>query len=154
MKIQFVDIKNADLQMLVGELDKWFQERYGVAYQAYAEHNRLDAVAGAVIAYIDEIPVGCGCWKSFDAVSAELKRIYVRQAYRRSGVAAKLVNTLEQNAAAIGAHRMILATGCDMQHAVAFYETQGYHKIHGFGSYQQDTAVQCMEKSISDGTMR
>ena len=42
----------------------------------------------------------------------------------------------------------------DMADAIAAYEKMGYQICEGFGDFTDDHAVTCMEKEISDGTMR
>ena len=80
--------------------------------------------------------------------------MYVRPAYRRQGIAGKIVAALEQHAAANGCHRAVLETGADMPEAIAFYERQGYRLVPNYGDFVDDDICVCMEKEISDGTMR
>ena len=80
--------------------------------------------------------------------------MYVRPAYRRQGIAGKIVAALEQHAAASGCHRAVLETGAEMPDAIAFYEKQGYRLVPNYGDFVDDEICVCMEKQISDGTMR
>ena len=89
-----------------------------------------------------------------DAATAEIKRMFVQPEYRRRGVAMQLIAQIEAHAAASGCHRAVLETGADMDGAIAAYERMGYQRCAGFGDFVNDTGVVCMEKEISDGTMR
>ena len=92
---------------------------------------------------------GRDCW-----ISGWEKFSGPRPACRRQGIAGKIVAALEQHAAASGCHRAVLETGADMPEAIAFYEKQGYHLVPNYGDFAGDEVCVCMEKEISDGTMR
>lgn len=154
MELKFVNLDNTDLRALIDELDDWFVQRYGAEYENYRGRNSLVGISCAVVAYEGKEPIGCGCWRALDEVTAELKRVYVRAAARKSGVATHIVTALEAHAAAIGAHRMVLETAADMPDAIACYRALGYAQITRYGSYVDDETVCCMGKTISDGTMR
>lgn len=152
--LRFVDVSNPDLAVLVAELDVYFHAGWGSVAEKYKAYHALDGMACAVVAYIEERPAGCGCWRAYDPVTAEIKRMYVRPEYRRSGTAGKIVAALERHAAASGCHRAVLETGADMPDAIAFYQKQGYRLVPNFGDFAGDEICVCMEKEISDGTMR
>ena len=153
-ELKFVDVTDADLAALVAELDVYFRAGWGEVAEKYKQYHALDGMACAVVAYIEGKPAACGCWRAFDPVTAEIKRMYVRPAYRRQGIAGKIVAALEQHAAANGCHRAVLETGADMPEAIAFYEKQGYRLVPNYGDFVDDEICVCMEKQISDGTMR
>ncbi len=155
MEVKFVGQDNPDLIQLSKELDGFYFSRFGKLYLAYKARHVLEGMAGAVVAYEDSKPCGCCCWKPFDAVTAEIKRMYVRPEYRRKGVAKNLIDKLELHAARNGCHRAVLETAKDTAESVAFYHAVGYHVLEeGYGLYAGDLACVCFEKEISDGTMR
>lgn len=153
-ELKFVDVTNADLTALVAELDAYFRTGWSEAADHYKQYHTLDGMACAAVAYIEGTPAACGCWRAFDPVTAEIKRMYVRPAYRRQGIAGKIVAALEQHAAASGCHRAVLETGAEMPDAIAFYEKQGYRLVPNYSDFVDDEICVCMEKQISDGTMR
>lgn len=77
--------------------------------------------------------------------------MYVRPAYRRLGVAGKIVAALEQHAAAGGCRRAVLETSADMPDAIAFYEKHGYRLTPNFGDFAGDEICVCMEKELQTG---
>lgn len=148
MEIKFVDADNADLIALVEELDVFFHAGWGETAERYKQYHVLSGMACAVVAYIDGQPAGCGCWRPFDAVTAEIKRMYVRPDYRRQGVAAAVMETVEKHAAATGCHRAVLETGADMPEALAFYQKNGYQIVPNYGDFVDDEICVCMEKAL------
>jgi GNAT superfamily N-acetyltransferase len=88
------------------------------------------------VARVDDEAVGCGGIAFDDAFPgiAEVKRMYVRPAARRRGVAAAIVRRLEDEARARGVPRVVLETGEDQQ-ALRFYERAGFTRCAAFGVY-------------------
>ncbi len=155
MEVKFVGEDNPDLIQLSKELDNFYFSRFGKMYLVYRANNVLEGMAGAAVAYEDSNPCGWCCWKPFDAVTAEIKRVYVCPEYRRKGVAKKLMETIELHAARSGCHRAVLETAKATEGALAFYRAVGYHVLKGgYGRYADDPDCVCFEKEISDGTMR
>ena len=154
MNIKFVDVDDGDLLALVAELDLFVHAGWGETAERYKQYHVLSGMACAVVAYIDGKPAGCGCWRAYDAVTAEIKRMYVRPAYRRQGVACAVMEAVERHAAKSGCHRAVLETGADMPEALAFYKKNGYRVVPNYGDFIGDEICVCMEKPISDGTMR
>ncbi len=155
MEIKFVGQDDPDLIQMSKELDGFYFSRFGKLYLAYRARNVLDGMAGAAVAYEDSKPCGCCCWKPFDAVTAEIKRVYVSPECRRKGVAKKLMETVELHAARNGCHRAVLETAKATEESVAFYRAVGYYILEtDYGQYAGDAECVCLEKEISDGTMR
>ena len=150
-ELRFVDVSHPDLLALAAELDAYFHAGWGEVAENYKQYHALDGMACAVVAYIEGKPVGCGCWRAYDPITAEVKRMYVRPAYRRLGVAGKIVAALEQHAAAGGCRRAVLETGADMPDAIAFYEKHGYRLTPNFGDFAGDEICVCMEKELQTG---
>src|SRR5437588_7208656 len=84
-----------DFPLLVALLNLELCERYGevqVIYDTFNVINNLDTV---VIAYRDDTPAGCGCFKKIDEKTVEVKRMFVKPAERKHGVASAILNELE-----------------------------------------------------------
>src|SRR3990167_4025595 len=59
--------------------------------------TQVEAGEGAfVIAYLDDVPVGCGAVRRLDETTAELKRMYVDPSVRGQGIGRALVDALER----------------------------------------------------------
>jgi GNAT superfamily N-acetyltransferase len=112
--------------------------------------GQVEAGNGAfLVAYLDNVAVGCGAVRRLDAVSAELKRMYVDPSLRGQGIGRALVDALEREARLLGVTKVVLETGTRLARAIRLYETMGYARIPLFGEYlaSPDTSV-CFGKSL------
>ena len=84
-----------------------------------------------------DAPVGMGGWRWGGPADgdAEIKRMYVREAGRRTGTARAILAELERSAHAVGVRRMVLVTGSKQPEAIAMYRATGYVDIAPFGHY-------------------
>src|SRR5207244_12906242 len=64
-----------------------------------------------VVAYLDDVAVGCGAVRRLDAVTAELKRMYVDPSVRGRGIGRALVEDLEREARLLDVTRVVLKPG-------------------------------------------
>lgn len=74
-------------------------------------------------------PVCCGGLKRLPDGTAEIKRMYVVPAVRRRGFARHLLHALEAAARELGYPVVRMDTGPRHQHAIAFYEAEGYQRV-------------------------
>ncbi len=102
-----------------------------------------------VIAYLDELAVGCGAVRRLDAATAELKRMYVDPSVRSRGIGRSLVEALEYEARLLGVRNLVLETGTRLAPAIKMYEAMGYVRIPLFGEYlsSPNTSL-CFGKSL------
>jgi len=109
-----------------------------------------DGQGAFFIAWLDGVAVGCGAVRRLDAVTAELKRMYVEPQARGQGIGRALVESLECEARALGVTRVVLETGTRLAPAIRMYEGLGYVRIPLFGEYlsSPDTSV-CFGKSLA-----
>lgn len=77
-----------------------------------------------------------------------MKRVYVREFYRRSGIARTTVSAAEKAAREKGFRFMILETGVQNTEAIALYQSMGYRQIENFGQFATDPVCLCMKKEI------
>lgn len=137
-----------DFKKLISKLDKYLSIVNGEQDAFYAPNNVLDPLDTAVIAYYNNKPVGCGCFKRFDEDSVEIKRMYVDPDLRGRGIASTILNELEKWAKENGFKYTVLETGLKLDDANALYRKQGYEVIENYGQYAGITSSVCMKKTL------
>jgi putative acetyltransferase len=101
-----------------------------------------------LIAFLAGKPVGCGALRKYDAVTAEVRRMYVLKPARRGGIARAILIQLEKQAARIGYDMLLLETGNRQHPAMALYESYGFTRIPRFGPYLNDPVSVCFLKQV------
>jgi putative acetyltransferase len=93
--------------------------------------------------------VACGGWQALEPGVAELKRMFVRPAYRGRGIARQLIVALEEEALAAGRPIVRLETGTYLPAAIALYRSAGYLPIPVYGEYVGNPFSVCFEKRLA-----
>jgi putative acetyltransferase len=140
---------NPDFQKLVALLDQDLAIRDGAEHAFYAQYNKINLIKHAVVAYQQEVPVGCGAIKSYADQTTEVKRMYVLPEYRGQGIAAKILAELEKWAHELGYAACILETGKKQPEAIRLYQKSGYNQIPNYGQYAGVENSVCMTKSLN-----
>lgn len=101
-----------------------------------------------VVAYLHEAPCACGAIRPIDANTAELRRLYVVKAHRRSGLATSVLLHLQSEARRLGYSRLVLETGYKQVPAMQLYEANGFQRVQPFGDHANDPTSVCYELSL------
>jgi alkanesulfonate monooxygenase SsuD/methylene tetrahydromethanopterin reductase-like flavin-dependent oxidoreductase (luciferase family)/GNAT superfamily N-acetyltransferase len=108
----------------------------------------LDDIIFTLIAYDGDRAAGTISLKRTGDY-AEVKRVFVAEAYRRTGLAARLLAALEEAARGRGIRDLVLQTGLRQPEAIALYLREGWTAIPPFGPYAADTVIsRCFAKPI------
>jgi putative acetyltransferase len=99
------------------------------------------------VLYLAGEPVGCGAIRPFGD-AAELKRIFVRRAWRARGLSRRILAHLEAEAARAGYRRAVLETGPLQEEAIGLYRATGWQPIDKFGEYEVDPLSLCFGKML------
>lgn len=93
---------------------------------------------------------GCGALKELDATSAETKSMRTASAFRRRGVAARLLNHILSEAAKRQYKTLYLETGSVeyFQPAIKLYESFGFSYCDPFADYVLDPYSVFMKKEL------
>lgn len=134
---------------LVRLLDADLRIRDGAEHDFYADYNKIDSIAHVVVAYVEDVAVGCGAIKKFDDGTIEIKRMYVRPEQRGKGIAGEVLRELELWAVELGFTEAVLETGKKQPEAIRLYEKSGYKHIPNYGQYQGVENSVCMKKSLT-----
>jgi GNAT superfamily N-acetyltransferase len=134
---------------LVLELEDHLAPQYPVESRHGLSIERLinEGVAFFVV-WVDGAAAGCGGVKLFGSEYGELKRMYVRPAFRGQGLAQQLLAHLATYAQAQGVTLLRLETGIYQTDAIRLYERAGYQPIGPFGAYQPDPLSLFYEKHL------
>lgn len=137
-----------DFIALTGELDGELLQQYQEQQALYAPYNKMDNLETVIVVNSDGAPAGCGCFKKADETVSELKRMFVRNAYRGLGIGASILKELELWAKELGYTHMILETGTKQEEAIGLYQKNGYRLIENYGQYAGLEYSICMKKAI------
>jgi len=131
-----------------------------VAGRSPAERSAMDsilavdpaAITYTVIALVDGEPVGHAALRPASMSSTdralEVKKVFVAEVARGTGVARQLMARLEEVARARGAASLVLQTGLLQLDAIALYTKIGYAAIPPFGAYTAIPGALCYEKQL------
>jgi ribosomal protein S18 acetylase RimI-like enzyme len=90
----------------------------------------VEPLGGLLLATVDGEPAGCCAFRPLansDHVNAcEMKRLYVRTAFRGMGIGRRLVEAIIEGAQQSGYSTMLLDTLSDMESARALYQEVGF----------------------------
>lgn len=149
LQLKRTNNQHPDFLYLIPLLDKDLRSRYQELQDTYDQHNKIVNVDTVVIAYVNDQPAGCGCFKQFSDTAVEMKRMYVRPEFRRNGISSAVLNELEAWAKETGYSEAVLETGNRQHEAIAMYEKQGYSVIPNYPPYENmDTSI-CMGKPLA-----
>ena len=140
-------------QALCAELHEEYVRRYGDGDATVIGEDDFDPPGGDFLVAFDEDgePAGCGGWRARGSGDAEMKRIYVREGYRRRGLARRIVAAVEHSASQAGRKRMVLETGPRQPEAIAMYRGLGYGPVRPFGHYAEADGALHLGRELQDG---
>ena len=104
---------------------------------------------GAILlAYKDDLAVGCAGIRQFDKRIAELKRMFVQPEYRRYKIGRHLMEMAIDAAIGSGYESIRLDTLSYMKNAIGLYRSFGFYEIPTYRFNPADDAIY-MEKRLS-----
>jgi ribosomal protein S18 acetylase RimI-like enzyme len=151
--VEIADPASDDAAALLRELDAEIARIYpGAPFHSLTAADLGRAEVAFAIARVDGAAAACGAVRvgvvEGDVRPAEIKRMYVRPAFRRRGLARAILQALERAAAASGAEVVRIETGARQPEAIALYRSAGYQPIPPFGEYIGNVVSRCFAKRI------
>jgi putative acetyltransferase len=136
-----------------------FGEYSGLVAEALRFQNfdqELEALSGAyappggamLIARDGNTPAGCVALRRIDAGTGEMKRMYVREQYRGSGLGRRLAIAVIDAAKQLGYARVVLDTLPKLAAAIALYRDLGFRETGPYLASPTPGAL-CFELRIS-----
>ncbi|MCF2504866.1 GNAT family N-acetyltransferase [Dyadobacter sp. CY107] len=141
--------EHPDFIALVKSLDAYLAVTDGDEHAFYNQYNKIDMIRHVVLAYENDIAIGCGAIKAFGDDAMEVKRMFVAEAGRNKGIASTLLKELEHWAAELGFKRCVLETGKRQAEAIALYKKNGYQVTENYGQYIGVANSVCFEKVLA-----
>jgi len=149
IRIERTTYQNKNFPGLVAKLDDYLSETDGEEHDFYHQYNGIENLNHVVIAYLDEVAVGCGAIKEFDSNSVEVKRMYVSPETRGQGIASLLLKELEKWTSELNFKNCILETGKRQPEAIALYTKNKYKVIPNYGQYKGMENSVCFKKELT-----
>jgi putative acetyltransferase len=139
-----------DAVALIGELDDHLGALYAVqSRHGFSVEKLLRDGVKFFIARDGGRPAGCGGVLLVGREYAEVKRMYVRPAFRGRRIGRLMLDHLVEHARQHGLTVIRLETGIHQREAIALYEARGFRKIPPFGPYRDDPVSLCYELRLS-----
>lgn len=132
---------------MVNELIDWLATRFELDRSYYTEElaHFAEWYGGergrTFIATVDGVAAGCVVFRAFGDGVAELRRMYVRPAFRRHGIARCLLKAAETEAGALGFRRVQFVTSLEFEGALELYESEGFEPMELYRDVVSQTVV-------------
>ncbi len=95
IKLLRTNSDNPDFINLVKQLDAYLVEKDGSEHSFYAQYNKIDKIKHTIVAYENDIALGCGAIKEYEPGTMEVKRMHTLPESRGKGIATKVLIELE-----------------------------------------------------------
>jgi putative acetyltransferase len=148
VKLIKTDSENIHFVNLVKLLDTDLAIKNGADHSFYAQFNKINNIKHVILAFENDLAVGCGAIKPFDQIAMEVKRMYILPTYRKNGIATIILNALEAWAKELGYIKTVLETGKRQPEAIALYQKNEYKITQNYGQYKGIENSVCFEKLL------
>lgn len=149
LTIKRTDSNDADFNKLIRQLDHELWNIMNEVQATYDQFNKVPDLPTVVLAYNNNVVVGCGCFKKFNDTTVEIKRMFVVRESRGKNVATTVLTELEKWAKELNYTTAILETGKRMTPANRLYQKNGYAVTENYGQYIGLEESVCMRKELN-----
>ena len=148
IQVKRTTTNDADFHELIKMLDHELWDELKEDQATYDQFNFVPDIKTAVLVYVGREAVACGCFKPFNENKVEIKRMYVKKAYRRKGLSRVVLGELEVWAKEKGFTAAVLETSIHFDKAINLYESSGYQNIPNYPPYFGLAESVCMGKKL------
>ncbi|MCB0129727.1 MAG: GNAT family N-acetyltransferase [Caldilineaceae bacterium] len=140
---------SADAMELIAELEAYLEPQYPAeSRHGFSVDKLLREQVAFFVARQGGTAAGCGGVKLFGTDYGEVKRMYVRPAFRGRRLGTLILDQLANHARAHGVNILRLETGIYQTEAIALYTRWGFAPIPPFGAYREDPLSLFYEKRL------
>jgi GNAT superfamily N-acetyltransferase len=142
MELRNVSLGDPAVLPLLTGLGDEYRNRYGANDEMrHAEPADFEPPRGLFVVLVDgEVTAAGGGFREHGPGVCEVKRMWTNPGYRRRGLATRVLDALEDAAAATGYRSLVLETGPLQPEAARMYERRGYTRIPPYGRYPEALA--------------
>ena len=137
-----------DFILLINSLDHELWNELNEDQATYDQYNKVPHISTALVLYVQEEPVACGCFKEVEDGCIEIKRMFVSKAFRGKGFSRIILNELENWAKEEGYTAAKLETSVHFDTAQNLYSSSGYKIIPNYPPYEGLPESVCMKKML------
>ena len=148
MKLIHADEKDERFLSLVEELDYGYYQSIGDELEKYKQYNEFKDPHFVILMLDGDEAIACASYRKFNEKSVEFKRVYVKEEYRKRGIAYRLIKELEKDVIEKGYKYSYIVTGNNNHAAIGLYEKLDYFKTDKFGQFKEDETVLCMKEDF------
>ena len=135
---------------LIGELEAYLVPMYPAeSRHGYSVEKLLREEVAFFVMRCGAGVAGCGGVQLVESAYGEVKRMYVRPAYRGRGLGKAILDHLAAYARSHDLEVLRLETGIYQTEAIQLYEGWGFERRPPFGEYRVDPLSVYLEKSIA-----
>lgn len=142
------DSSHDGFRELIRELDRELRGNYDVDQDIYNQYNQVDTIANVLVALVEGVPVGCGCFRVLSPERVEIKRMFVLKEFRGQGISKQVLAGLENWAVELDFNEAVLETGDLQTEAIQLYQRSGYRSIPNYGPYVDLPHSHCFRKDL------
>ena len=150
IRYKWTDGNNKDFQRFYRSTEEYYSRLVGGVQnrQGFIPYNISESIGTVLIAYVDDIAVGCAGLKKNSESDAEIKRVWVEPQYRRHHIASDMMKMIEEMAKKMQFIRTVLQTRKSMSEAISLYEKLGYYRIRNYPPYDKLEGAVCYAKDL------
>jgi putative acetyltransferase len=130
------------------EMEVLLHDRVDDGTGGYVFPQKFEAGSAFLLGYEDEVAIACGGYRPYAERVAEIKRMYVRPAYRGQGHSKAILAAIEEAARSDGYSKVILETTDRQLNAISLYEKSGYRRVPNYFPYEDVAWCLCFEKEL------
>jgi len=152
MRIERLASVTAELRTLSAYADRHMASLYPAdAAHPVPIESFIGTTSALVGAWRNDELAGCGAARllqTSNGKQGEIKRLFVWERHRRTGISKAIMQELEGFLFQAGASVSLLVTGVRQPEAIGLYQSLGYVERSSYGSYVPDRSSIFMEKRL------